>query len=227
MPSFEQGWQQIVRFVQERQTALASGLAALLIIVVGFLIFNFFLNVNKDTVPQETTFEEATESAELSPTETPLVTVTSTPTPTPEKTTAQVSPGGAASVTQNQEYTVVKGDTLGKIAQKFYNDPKKWTLVAEASKLTNPSIIHAGNKLIIPKSETGVSSSTTVSPAPRASSGNVEYVVTSGDTLWQIAVDFYGSGFDWYKIRDANLDKIRTLPNGRPGISPGQHLIIP
>lgn len=218
MPTFEERWQQIVRFVQERQTALASGLAALLIIVVGFLVFNFFLNVNKDTVPQETATDVATKSAELNP--------TSTPAPPEDTTTAQVSPGGAASVTQTQEYTVVRGDTLGKIAQKFYGDSKKWTEIAQVNKLANPNLIHAGNKLTIPKSETGVST-TTVSPAPRESSGEVEYVVSRGDTLWQISVDFYGSGFEWYKIADANPDKVGTLANGRPKISPGQHLIIP
>src|SRR3990167_9619335 len=65
--------EKFIRFVRERQTTLASGLAALLIIVVGFLIFNFFLNVNKDTTPEDTqTFtEESTQSADIALTTTP------------------------------------------------------------------------------------------------------------------------------------------------------------
>lgn len=221
MPYIQEKWQQVISFVQDRQTTLTSGLAALLIIVVGFLIFNFFLNVNKETSPQQTT-NEATDSAQLSPSTTPAP-----PQDTKGSLTAQVSPEGGASITQAQEYTVVRGDTLGKIAQKFYNDASKWSLIAQTNKLSNPSLIHAGNKLTIPKSETGVAAATTVIPATKVSAGNVEYVVTQGDTLWQIAIDFYGTGFDWFKIRDANKETVGTLPNGRPLIKSGQHLVIP
>jgi len=216
--------EKFIRFVQERQTTLASGLAALLIIVVGFLIFNFFLNINKDTTPEETQTisEESTQSAEIS-----LIT---TPTESTSQT-GEVSPTGGARVTEQQEYTIARGDTLGSIAQKFYGNSKKWTDIAKANSLANPNRIHAGNKLLIPKSESGtVASSTTIKETPATgigASGNVEYVVARGDTLWQIAQDFYGTGFDWYKIRDANTAKVSTLANGRPRITPGQHLVIP
>lgn len=41
-----------------------------------------------------------------------------------------------------------------------------------------------------------------------------EYEVKCGDTLWEIAEAKYGDGTQWTKIRDANADKIGTLPNG-------------
>jgi nucleoid-associated protein YgaU len=229
MPTSESRRDQIIRFVQERQTTLASGLAALLIIVVGFLIFNFFLNVNKDTTPQDeqTTSEESTNSADIALTTTP----STTPTPEKSSNTGEVSPEGGAKVTENQEYTIARGDTLGTIAQKFYGDSKKWSDIAKANNLSDPNRIHPGNKLMIPKSESGtVASSTTIKETPATgigSGGDVEYVVTQGDTLWQIADKFYGSGFEWYRLRDANPNLVSTLSNGRPLITPGQHLLIP
>lgn len=34
--------------------------------------------------------------------------------------------------------------------------------------------------------------------------GGGDYTVQEGDTLWSIAEDKYGSGFEWYRIADAN-----------------------
>lgn len=229
MTTLEKSWQRFVEFLQERQTTLASGLAALLIIVVGFLIFNFFLNVNKEEVDQETT-QTATEEAELADIEitatpTTTTTPTATPTPTPKKESGLVSQEGAATTTASQTYTVAKGDTLGTIAKKVYNDSSKWSLIRDANRITNPNVIHVGNKLMIPK----VDSPAVVASKPDTTTqaGNVEYIVTRGDTLWQIADDFYGSGFEWYRIKNANPDKIKTSSTGKPLIEPGQHLIIP
>jgi len=50
-------------------------------------------------------------------------------------------------------YTVVKGDTLSKIAKAKYGDINKWKKIYEANKKTigkNPDIITAGQKLVIP-----------------------------------------------------------------------------
>ncbi len=54
------------------------------------------------------------------------------------------------------------------------------------------------------------------------------YTVVWGDTLWEIAEAKYGSGFEWGKVKDANLEKIGTLPNGSKAlIYPGQILNLP
>lgn len=50
-------------------------------------------------------------------------------------------------------YTVVKGDTLSKIAKAKYGDISKWKKIYEANKKTigkNPDVIVAGQKLVIP-----------------------------------------------------------------------------
>ena len=54
------------------------------------------------------------------------------------------------------------------------------------------------------------------------------YTVVWGDTLWEIAEAKYGSGSEWGKIKDANLEKIGFLPNGsRALIFPGQVFDLP
>lgn len=49
-------------------------------------------------------------------------------------------------------YTVVAGDSLSKIAKKFYGDGNKWQRIFEANRDTvkNPDLIHPGQVLKIP-----------------------------------------------------------------------------
>lgn len=48
-------------------------------------------------------------------------------------------------------YVVVKDDDLWHIAVRAYGDGYQWVKIAKANNLTNPSLIHVGNKLIIPR----------------------------------------------------------------------------
>lgn len=48
-------------------------------------------------------------------------------------------------------YIVVKGDCLWNIAVKAYGDGFKWVEIAKANKLVNPGIIHPGNVLTLPR----------------------------------------------------------------------------
>ncbi|MCL2230594.1 MAG: LysM peptidoglycan-binding domain-containing protein [Treponema sp.] len=52
---------------------------------------------------------------------------------------------------QNREsYTVRPGDTLGRIANRYYNDPMQWGRIAEANNIRNPDLIYPGQVFIIP-----------------------------------------------------------------------------
>lgn len=51
----------------------------------------------------------------------------------------------------DEQYTVVKGDTLWDISVKAYQDGYRWVEIAKANKLANPNLIHPGNVLIIPR----------------------------------------------------------------------------
>lgn len=48
-------------------------------------------------------------------------------------------------------YVIVKGDSLWKVAVRAYGDGYKWTVIAKANGLKNPNIIHAGNVLTLPR----------------------------------------------------------------------------
>jgi nucleoid-associated protein YgaU len=48
-------------------------------------------------------------------------------------------------------YTVIKGDFLWGIAVRAYGDGYKWVEIAKANNLVNPSLIHPGNVLKLPR----------------------------------------------------------------------------
>jgi nucleoid-associated protein YgaU len=53
---------------------------------------------------------------------------------------------------ETKTYTVASGDSLSKIAAKFYGDAAKWRRIYEANRdiITNPDLIHPGQSLKIP-----------------------------------------------------------------------------
>lgn len=54
---------------------------------------------------------------------------------------------------QEETYTVEKGDTLSKIARRFYGDAKAWHRIHDANRdlIANPDLIHVGWVLKIPR----------------------------------------------------------------------------
>ena len=60
--------------------------------------------------------------------------------------------GGKASNEWTRTYTVAKGDSLSKIAKKFYGNANKWRAIFEANgdQLSNPDLIKPGQVLKIP-----------------------------------------------------------------------------
>jgi nucleoid-associated protein YgaU len=52
-------------------------------------------------------------------------------------------------------YTVVKGDSLSKIAKREYGDAGQWRRIFEANRdvIENPDLIEPGQDLIIPEAE--------------------------------------------------------------------------
>ncbi len=49
-----------------------------------------------------------------------------------------------------QKYTVQPGDTLGKIAAKFYGSSRQYTRIVEANNIKNPNVVSVGTVLTIP-----------------------------------------------------------------------------
>ncbi|MCV7192873.1 LysM peptidoglycan-binding domain-containing protein [Mycolicibacterium brumae] len=87
--------------------------------------------------------------------------------PPPEKVEAEVAPAAAeapapaapapapepaapAPAPEPRKYTVVSGDTLWAISERFYGDGSKYQKIADASGIANPDLIHPGQELVIP-----------------------------------------------------------------------------
>ena len=53
---------------------------------------------------------------------------------------------------QSDTYVVVAGDSLSKIAKRYYGDANKWNRIYEANRdqIKNPDLIHPGQRLRIP-----------------------------------------------------------------------------
>ena len=82
-------------------------------------------------------------------------------------------------------YTVVSGDTLGKIAQKFGTSYQE---LARINGISDPNFIQVGQVLKIPSSNSYNNSYSFSVPNPSSSSNF--YTVVSGDTLSKIAQKF-------------------------------------
>jgi nucleoid-associated protein YgaU len=124
-------------------------------------------------------------------------------------------------------YTVMAGDDLWTISQRFYNNGYKWVEIAKLNKIENPGVIHVGNKLILPtenpKEDVAINvtaPSTNTEITNKSITGNA-YTVVKGDCLWNIAVRAYGDGFRWTEIAKANHLVNPSL------IHPGNYFIIP
>ena len=198
------------KFLTDRSRAVSSGILALILIILAFLALNTLSETSKSTNNKNDKKEEQTLSEKDKQKEEVGSKTEDTKTDTKQTST---------------NYTVVKGDSLWKIAVKFYNDGYSWTQIARENSITNPDKIESGQVLKISLAIT--------SPAPNTNNSSsqqmiVTYTVHKGDSLWRISQKFYsGNGYNWVLIRNANPDKVGLLSNGRPRIEPNTVLTIP
>lgn len=72
------------------------------------------------------------------------------PAPEPEPAAAPAAPPPPPPPPAPRTYTVVSGDTLWAIAERFYGDGNRYHDIANASGISNPDLIHPGQVLTIP-----------------------------------------------------------------------------
>jgi ABC-type nitrate/sulfonate/bicarbonate transport system substrate-binding protein/LysM repeat protein len=68
------------------------------------------------------------------------------------RATVTTTVGAEVSPTSEREYTVEPGDTLTKLASRYYGDRNKWERIFQANKpaMKNPDYIFVGQKIVIP-----------------------------------------------------------------------------
>ena len=201
-------------FWEENRSLVSGGLVILIILALGFLAFDT-LTRNKDqnnSKTQNSTQKKDDSSKNNS---------SNSDKDKSSNSNNSQQKGSQPVVAQSLPAThvVIKGESLWKLAVKYYNDGYKWTVIASENKLANPNILYTGTKLTIPKLAASTPAASTALPT--------SYTVVKGDSLWNIAMKYYGNGYQWYKIRDANSGKVGKLANGRPLIRPGSVLTIP
>lgn len=103
-------------------------------------------------------------------------------------------------------YTVVEGDDLWKIAEKFYGSGFNAYDISVANKIDPASPIEIGQKLIIPdvkrrQSTVGEISSISTS---KITFTEGKYIVQPGDSLSLISQKVYGDLYLWPRILQAN-----------------------
>jgi nucleoid-associated protein YgaU len=107
-------------------------------------------------------------------------------------------------------YTVKSGDTLWSIAETSYKDGYRWVEIAKINNIASADVIAVGTKLTLPKKEAVAKPEiTSAAPglSPPAAGEKIVseiYTIKSGDTLWDISVRTYGTGYKWPEIARQN-----------------------
>jgi nucleoid-associated protein YgaU len=162
------------------ESNISMALGALVVVIVGILIVNYFKDKNAQTIPALSTTGGAKEHTvvkgetlwsiaedsfgsgynwvdlksanNLKSDKIEVGQKLTIPEVTAKKPTAtKVAEVKQAQTVSGDSYTVVKGDTLWKISVGAYGDGYQWVKVAKVNKLSNPNLIHAGNVLTLPR----------------------------------------------------------------------------
>lgn len=187
--------QNFLQRIWANQTQLSFLLGALVVVIVAILLYQYF--------GQPTTPPALRTSSEPTPIES--VTVL-TPIPSQQPLASPNNLPSDVMNNQTRRYTVKPGDTLWHIAEQTYGTGFAWKEIAKANNVADPSQLGAGMELNLPKVDTANLPQSTQQVTERQSQGHfpTTYTVVYGDSLWKIAVTYYGDGFKWTKIAEAN-----------------------
>lgn len=177
------------------ESALSTALGGVVVVIVGVLVYNYFSSVNRPAIepgPEAETVKLVEENGRMVPDELPV------------------------------KHTVMAGEDLWHISQKYYDSGYNWVDIAKENNLKNANVITAGQELTIPRTAV-ITVNQDSQPASTAPAELTEYLVQKGDYLWKIAVTAYGDGYAWTRIWEAN----REIISHPDVIEPGTLLKLP
>ncbi|MBN1808729.1 MAG: LysM peptidoglycan-binding domain-containing protein [Planctomycetes bacterium] len=118
------------------------------------------------------------------------------------------------------KYVVKAGDTFWDIAIEVYGKGIHANKIAAANPNVKAHKLSVGTVLVIPGLEKPAEAQAHETTAV-ASSAKRTHIVQADDTLWDLAVKYYGSGIKYKKIEEANPDI------NADRLKPGSKLVIP
>jgi nucleoid-associated protein YgaU len=70
---------------------------------------------------------------------------------------SSTAPKAPSAAPESERYTVARGDSLSKIAKKYYGDASQWRRIFEANRdrIEDPDLIQPGWQLVIPPDTRG------------------------------------------------------------------------
>ncbi len=119
------------------------------------------------------------------------------------------------------DYIVKPNDSFVKIAEMWFGDASKSSLIAEANPYAESSQLSVGQVLRLPPRDLEFE---TEIPGPDPSTGVRVYRIRSGDTLGRIAQRVYGKASSWPRIYEANKEAIGENP---ANLKVGMEIVIP
>lgn len=120
-------------------------------------------------------------------------------------------------------YTIQAGDSLYKIANKFYGEGSKWEEIKMENKELQGSSINVGQHIVIPNVPILNNLSEIDSFRNNIDIKKVLYKVKWGDSLFNMAFVLYGDGKKWETIFENNRSSIVSETD----VPVGQILILP
>lgn len=192
----EQQIKSFLKSIRSNESFISTLLGVAVVIIVGSLLFNYFKSKPSPQLPQNDVDISDIKTENLD----------------------QINGSGVTSSSNVHEVQV--GETLWSISEKYFKSGYNWVDISATNKLKNSNLIEKGQKLIIPdvtpKKQTvmnGKEIKVEITAAETKVQTESEYVVKSNDSLWKIAVNIYGDGYQWVKIYNLNKTKIGRNPD--------------
>lgn len=127
-----------------------------------------------------------------------------------ESAAAPTGPTSLPEMGSKMAYYVMRGDTLGAIAQKIYGSRKKWKALQAENGLADANKIYPGDVIYFTLNDSSKAF------AEKYEIGNKQaYTIAKGDTLARLAAKFYGTQGAWRALwkenpQILNPDRIRV-----------------